>query len=132
MANSLVGGTSYTADEIAAPSVAETNYNCGQMVGLNYSNPGALLHRLLGGRTRVVGRGLCQVRRRWRLGYRRRAGVVHRSQADRRPIWLELSNDLPIADASTWHSQANGWRTTGDIECYSCWAPPYYASSHDT
>jgi hypothetical protein len=41
-----------------------------------------------------------------------------------RPIWLELSNDLPIADASTWHSQANGWRTTGDIECYSCWAPP--------
>jgi hypothetical protein len=47
-----------------------------------------------------------------------------------RPIWLELSNDLPIADASTWHSLANGWRTTGDIECYSCWAPPYYASSH--
>jgi alpha-galactosidase len=23
-------------------------------------------------------------------------------------------------DASTWHSLANGWRTTGDIECY-CW-----------
>jgi alpha-galactosidase len=49
-----------------------------------------------------------------------------------RPIWLELPDDVPIADASIWHSQANGWRTTGDIGCCSCWAPPYYASGHDT
>ena len=31
---------------------------------------------------------------------------------------LELSNSLAITDATTWSSLANGWRTTGDIECY--------------
>ena len=37
-----------------------------------------------------------------------------------RPIHLELSNSLNIADASTWQQYSNGWRTGGDIECYSC------------
>ena len=37
-----------------------------------------------------------------------------------RPIHLELSNSLNIADASTWAQYSNGWRTGGDIECYGC------------
>lgn len=37
-----------------------------------------------------------------------------------RPIHLELSNSLAIADASTWAQYSNGWRTGGDIECYGC------------
>ncbi len=35
-----------------------------------------------------------------------------------RPIHFELSNSLPIADANTWKSLANGWRINGDIEAY--------------
>jgi hypothetical protein len=35
-----------------------------------------------------------------------------------RPIWLELSNNLAVADASFWKMYANGWRITGDIEAY--------------
>jgi hypothetical protein len=35
-----------------------------------------------------------------------------------RTIHLELSNNLPIAQATTWQSLANGWRIEGDVECY--------------
>ncbi|MFJ9909350.1 NEW3 domain-containing protein [Streptomyces sp. NPDC101152] len=35
-----------------------------------------------------------------------------------RPMHLELSNSLSIADAATWQATSNGWRTGGDIECY--------------
>lgn len=35
-----------------------------------------------------------------------------------RPMALELSNSLPISNATTWSSLANDWRTTGDVECY--------------
>jgi len=34
------------------------------------------------------------------------------------PINYALSNNLPIADASTWRRLANSWRTQGDVECY--------------
>jgi alpha-galactosidase len=38
-----------------------------------------------------------------------------------RPIHLELSNSLSLADAPTWQAYANGWRIEGDVECYkSC------------
>src|SRR5439155_5333844 len=29
-----------------------------------------------------------------------------------------LSNNLPIANGSTWANLANSWRTQGDVECY--------------
>ncbi|MFJ9634818.1 NEW3 domain-containing protein [Streptomyces sp. NPDC101175] len=35
-----------------------------------------------------------------------------------RPMHLELSNSLSIADVATWQATSNGWRTGGDIECY--------------
>jgi hypothetical protein len=37
-----------------------------------------------------------------------------------RSIHFELSNSLTTNHASTWAQYANGWRTGGDIECYSC------------
>lgn len=40
-------------------------------------------------------------------------------QATGRPIWIELSNNLSFTYASTWRSVANGWRISGDVECYS-------------
>jgi len=120
LANSPVAGTSYTADEIAT-TTAETNYNCGHMVGLNYSSPGAQDY---------INSWADQLAS-WGVDYVKLDGVGASDIPDvqawstalkqtGRPIWLELSNNLPIADASTWHSLANGWRTTGDIECY-CW-----------
>ena len=120
LANSPVAGTSYTADQIAT-TTAETNYNCGHMVGLNYSSPGA----------QDFINSWADELASWGVDYVKIDGVGASDIADvqawstalkqtGRPMWLELSNNLPIANASTWHSLANGWRTTGDIECYGC------------
>jgi alpha-galactosidase len=49
------------------------------------------------------------------------ADVEARSAALRqtgRSIHFELSNALPISEASTWQEYSNGWRTDGDIQCY--------------
>jgi hypothetical protein len=35
-----------------------------------------------------------------------------------RPIWLELSNSLSIANIETWKAYSNGWRIENDIENY--------------
>jgi hypothetical protein len=40
-------------------------------------------------------------------------------KATGRPVWIELSNNLSFTDAKNWQTVANGWRITGDIECYS-------------
>jgi alpha-galactosidase len=119
-ANSPIAGTSYTADEIAT-TTTETNYNCKHMVGLNYSSPGA----------QDFINSWADELASWGVDYVKIDGVGSSDIADvqawstalkqtGRPMWLELSNELPIANASTWHSLANSWRTTGDIECY-CW-----------
>ena len=39
--NTPIAGTRYTADQIAGPTVREANYNCGGMVRIDYSKPGA-------------------------------------------------------------------------------------------
>ena len=39
--NTPIKGTSYTAAQIAEPSVQEHNYNCRGMVRLDYNKPGA-------------------------------------------------------------------------------------------
>jgi len=39
-------------------------------------------------------------------------------KATGRPVWIELSNSLSFANVKDWQSDANGWRITGDIECY--------------
>ncbi|MGC2503516.1 MAG: hypothetical protein WA400_15440, partial [Silvibacterium sp.] len=39
--NTPIKGTPYTAAQIAEPSIAENNYNCKGMVGINYDKPGA-------------------------------------------------------------------------------------------
>lgn len=53
-------------------------------------------------------------------GFDTRADVQAYAQA-LRPyrIWLELSSSEDIQFATFWRQFANGWRTTGDIECYS-------------
>jgi hypothetical protein len=113
--------TGYTADQIAEPSVSENNYNCGGMVGIDYSKPGA---------QDFIDSWADQFAS-WGADYLKLDGVGSFDVPDvqawskalaqtGRPIHLELSNSLDINDAATWAQYSNGWRTGGDIECYGC------------
>jgi len=117
--NTPIEGTSYTADQIAEPSVHENNYNCGGMVGIDYSKPGA---------QQFIDSWADEFAS-WGADYVKLDGVGSFDIPDvqawssalrqtGRPIHLELSNSLNIDDASTWQQYSNGWRTGGDIECY--------------
>jgi hypothetical protein len=117
--NTPIEGTSYTADDIAEPSVSENNYNCGGMVGIDYSKPGA--QQFIDSWANEFAS--------WGVDYVKLDGVGSFDIPDvqawsnalrqtGRPIHLELSNSLNIDDASTWEQYSNGWRTGGDIECY--------------
>ena len=116
--NTPIQGTSYTASQIAN-GTGENNYNCGGMQGINYSKPGA----------QAFINSWADEFAAWGVDYVKLDGVGASDIGDvqawstalqqtGRPIALELSNSLAIADATTWSSLANGWRTTGDIECY--------------
>jgi len=116
--NTPIEGTSYTADEIAT-STSENNYNCGGMVGINYSEPGA----------QAFIDSWADEFASWGVDYVKLDGVGDSDIDDvqawsaaleqtGRPIHLELSNNLDIANAATWAQYSNGWRTGGDIECY--------------
>ncbi len=117
--NTPIKGTSDTADQIAEPSVAENNYNCGGMVGIDYSKPGA----------QAFINSWADEFASWGVDYVKLDGVGSFDIPDvkawskalrqtGRPIHLELSNSLNINDAATWAKYTNGWRTGGDIECY--------------
>ncbi|MGH3169753.1 MAG: NEW3 domain-containing protein, partial [Trebonia sp.] len=112
-------GTSYTAGQIAEPAVSENNYNCGGMVGIDYTKPGA---------QQFIDSWADELAS-WGVDYVKLDGVgsfdipdvqawSNALQQTGRPIHLELSNSLNINDASTWEQYSNGWRTGGDIECY--------------
>jgi len=116
--NTAIEGTSYTAGEIA-DGASEHNYNCGGMQGIDYSKPGA----------QAFINSWADELASWGADYVKLDGVGSGDIPDveawskalaqtGRPIHLELSNSLPIADASTWAEYSNGWRTGGDIQCY--------------
>lgn len=119
--NTPIEGTSYTADQIAEPSVQENNYDCGGMVGIDYARPGA---------QQFINSWADEFAS-WGVDYLKLDGVGSSDIPDvgawsdalrqtGRPIHLELSNSLTISYASTWEQYSNGWRTGGDIECYGC------------
>ena len=116
--NTEIQGTPYHARDIAT-TTTENNYNCGGMVGIDYSKPGAqtFIDSWAG---QFAG---------WGIDYLKIDGVGTPDQQDvqawsdalrhtGRPIHLELSNNLDINNAATWAKLSNGWRTGGDIECY--------------
>ncbi|MFD8811271.1 NEW3 domain-containing protein [Streptomyces sp. NPDC059627] len=116
--NTAIEGTSYHARDIAT-TTTENNYNCGGMVGIDYTKPGAqaFIDSWAG---QFAG---------WGIDYLKIDGVGTPDQQDvqawsdalrhtGRPIHLELSNNLDINNAATWSKLSNGWRTGGDIECY--------------
>ena len=118
--NSPIEGTSYHAGDIAT-TARENNYNCGGMVGIDYSKPGA----------QAFINSWADEFASWGVDYLKLDGVGSFDIPDvqawstalrqtGRPIHLELSNSLDINYASTWAQYSNGWRTGGDIECYGC------------
>jgi len=119
--NTPIQGTPYTAAQIAEPSFSEHNYNCGGMVGIDYTKPGA----------QDFINSWADEFASWGVDYLKLDGVGSPDIGDvqawsnalrqtGRPIHLELSNSLNIADAATWQQYSNGWRTGGDVECYGC------------
>jgi hypothetical protein len=116
--NTAIEGTPYHADDIAT-TTPESNYNCGGMVGIDYSKPGA---------QQFINSWANQFAS-WGVDYVKIDGVGTPDAQDvqawsdalkqtGRPVHLELSNSLDINNAATWAKYSNGWRTGGDIECY--------------
>ena len=116
--NTPIEGTSYHAADIAT-TTSERNYNCGGMVGIDYSKPGA----------QAFINSWANEFASWGVDYLKIDGVGTSDVPDiqawsqalvatGRPIHLELSNSLAISAASTWAQLSNGWRTGGDVECY--------------
>lgn len=116
--NTAIMGTPYHARDIAT-TTPENNYNCGGMVGIDYTKPGA---------QRFVDSWASQFAS-WGTDYVKIDGVGTPDVQDvrawssalrktGRPIHLELSNSLDINNAPTWAKLSNGWRTGGDVECY--------------
>ncbi len=116
--NTAIKGTDYHADDIAT-TTSEANYNCGGMVGIDYTKPGA----------RQFVNSWADQFAGWGIDYLKIDGVGTPDLQDvqawsgalkqtGRPIHLELSNSLDINNAATWAKLSNGWRTGGDIECY--------------
>jgi hypothetical protein len=122
--NTAIKGTPYHASDIATTNPAK-NYYCHGMVGIDYSKPGAQAF------VDSWARKLAS----WGVDYLKLDGVgpadirdvkawSRALRATGRPVHLELSPDLAIADARIWSRYANGWRTGRDIECY-CSASSY-------
>jgi Alpha galactosidase A/Alpha galactosidase C-terminal beta sandwich domain len=116
--NTKILGTPYTADEIAN-GASEHNYNCHGMQGIDYSKPGA----------QAFINSWADELASWGADYVKLDGVGSFDIPDvkawsralrqtGRPIHLELSNSLAIADHAVWAEYSNGWRTGGDIQCY--------------
>jgi Alpha galactosidase A/Alpha galactosidase C-terminal beta sandwich domain/NPCBM-associated, NEW3 domain of alpha-galactosidase len=116
--NTAIKGTGYHADDIAT-TAAENNYNCGGMVGIDYTKPGA----------QAFTNSWADQFAGWGIDYLKIDGVGTPDIADvrawsqaleqsGRPIRLELSNSLDINNAAAWQQLSDGWRTGGDIECY--------------
>jgi hypothetical protein len=118
-ANTPIAGTSFHARDIADTSRTERNFNCKNMFFIDYSKPGA---------QEFVNSWADQFAS-WGVDYLKIDGVGAADIPDvqawdtalrqtGRPINYALSNNLPIANASTWRQLANSWRTQGDVECY--------------
>ena len=120
--NTPIKGTSYTAAQIAEPSVKENNYNCKGMVRIDYSKPGAQEYT----------NSWLDMLAAWGVDYIKIDGMTDRNADDvkawsnairqsGRPMVLDVTQgDLTIAMAPTLVKYANQWEFPPDIECYRC------------
>ena len=120
--NTAIKGTSYTASQIAEPSVPEANYNCKGMVRIDYSKPGAQdfinswVDMLAG----------------WGVDYIKIDGMSNNNAPDveawskairqtGRPIILDVTQgSYTQALTPTLMKYADQWEFAPDVECYKC------------
>ncbi|HZQ18319.1 MAG TPA: glycoside hydrolase family 27 protein [Terriglobales bacterium] len=120
--NTQVKGTSYTAAQIAEPSVKENNYNCKGMVRVDYTKPGAQEYT----------NSWVDMLAAWDVDYIKIDGMQDSNAADvkawsnairqsGRPMVLDVTQgSYTSAIASTLMKYANQWEFAPDIECYRC------------
>ncbi len=122
--NTPIEGTSFHARDIADTTRTEKNYNCHNMYFIDYSKPGS----------QEFVNSWANLYASWGVDYLKIDGVGSSDIPDvvawrkalaqtGRPINYALSNNLPIANATTWRDNANSWRTQGDVECYCSGQP---------
>jgi len=120
--NTPIKGTSYTAAQIAEPSVEEENYNCKGMVRIDYNKPGAQEYT----------DSWVDMLAAWGIDYIKLDGMTDRNVADvkawsnairqsGRPMILDVTQgDLTTAIVPTLMKYANQWEFAPDVECYRC------------
>ncbi len=120
--NMPIKGTSYTASQIAEPSVKENNYNCKGMVRINYDQPGAQEYT----------NSWANMLAAWGVDYIKIDGMTDNNAADvkawsdairqsGRPMILDVTQgELTTAIAPTVMKYANQWEFAPDVECYHC------------
>ncbi|HKR83992.1 MAG TPA: glycoside hydrolase family 27 protein [Terriglobales bacterium] len=120
--NTPIKGTSYTADQIADPSVAENNYNCKGMVRIDYKKPGAQKYT----------NSWVDMLAAWGIDYIKIDGMTDSNVADvkawsnairqsARPMVLDVTQgDFTVALAPILMKYANQWEFAPDVECYRC------------
>ena len=117
-----IKGTRYTADQIAEPSVKETNYNCHGMVAINYKKPGAQAYI----------NSWADMFAKWGVDYIKLDGMGNRNvpdikawskaiQQSGRPMVLDITQgSYTRAIAPILMKFANQWEFAPDVECYDC------------
>ncbi|MEO7142896.1 MAG: glycoside hydrolase family 27 protein [Bryobacteraceae bacterium] len=120
--NTPIKGTSYTAAQIAEPSITENNYNCKGMVRINYNKPGA--QEFINSWVDMLAA--------WDIDYIKIDGMTNNNAADvkawstairqsGRPMVLDVTQgDYTRALAPTLMKYANQWEFAPDVECYRC------------
>jgi Alpha galactosidase A/Alpha galactosidase C-terminal beta sandwich domain len=120
--NTPIKGTSYTAAQIAEPSIAEHNYNCRGMVRINLNKPGAQEYI----------NSWADMLATWGVDYIKIDGMTNSNAADvkawsnairqsGRPMVLDVTQGhFTQVLAPTLMTYANQWEFPPDIECYDC------------
>ena len=120
--NTPIKGTSYTAAQIAEPSVKENNYNCKGMVRIDYSKAGAQEYT----------NSWVEMLAAWGIDYIKIDAMTESNAADvkawsnairqsGRPMVLDVTQGaFTSAIAPTLMTYANQWEFAPDVECYRC------------
>jgi hypothetical protein len=120
--NTSIEGTSYTAAQIAEPSVKEANYNCRGMVGIDYTKPGA--QEFINSWVEMLAG--------WGIDYIKIDGMKNSNAPDveawskairnsGRPIVLDVTQgSFTTALTPALMKYADQWEFAPDVECYKC------------